>query len=75
MPTTHPRLNVSFLPETAALLTSLAKREGKTASGLARELILDALERREDIALSHLAEEREREHKGKKNISHDAAWS
>lgn len=74
MTTTHPRLNVSFLPETAALLTNIAKREGKTVSGLARELILDALEQREDVVLSKLAEERDRDNAGKKTVSHKAAW-
>ncbi len=52
----------------------LAKREKKSVAGLTKELVLDALERREDLALSLLAEQREQEHKGKKNKSHADAW-
>ncbi len=74
MPTSHPRLNVTFLPETVALLAQLAEREGKSVAGLTKELVLDALERREDIALSALAERREKETKGKRTIPHAQAW-
>ena len=74
MPTTNPRLNITFLPDTAALLARLAKREKKSVASLTKELVLDALERREDVALSLLAERREREQKGKKTYSHAQAW-
>jgi len=74
MTTMHPRLNVTFLPETTALLNQLAKREGKSVAGLTKELVLDALERREDIGLSLMAESREKEARGKKTISHAEAW-
>jgi len=74
MPTLNPRLNVTFQPETVAMLTQIAKREGKSIASLTKELVLDALERREDIALSLLAERREKEQKGKKLYSHAEAW-
>jgi hypothetical protein len=74
MPTTNPRLNVTFQPETAALLAQMAKREGKSVASLTKELVLDALERREDIALSLLAERREKEQKGKRFYSHEETW-
>ncbi len=74
MPTTNPRLNVTLSPETVNVLSHLAKREGKSVASLTRELVLDALERREDIALSRLAELREKEDQGKKNVSHADAW-
>ena len=74
MPTANPRLNITFLPETAALLARLAKHEKKSVASLTKELVLDALERREDVALSLLAEQREHEQKGKKTIAHARAW-
>lgn len=74
MPTHNPRLNVTFQPETAALLTRLARREKKSVASLTKELVLDALERREDISLSLLAERREKEQAGKKTVSHADAW-
>ncbi len=74
MPTSKPRLNVTFSPETAHVLSQMAKREGKSVASFAKELVLDALERREDIALSRLAEICEKEQKGKKRYSHNDAW-
>ena len=75
MPTSNPRLNITFQPETAALLSHLAKREQKSVASLTKELVLDALERREDVSLSLLAERREREQKGKKIYTHAQAWN
>jgi len=74
MPTSNPRLNITFQPETAALLAQMARREGKSVASLTKELVLDALERREDIALSLLAERREKEQKGKRFYSHEETW-
>ena len=61
-------------PETATLLSRLAKQEKKSVACLTKELVLDALERREDVALSLLADRREREQKGKKIYTHKQAW-
>ena len=74
MPTLNPRLNVTFQPETVALLAQIALREGKSVASLTKDLVLDALERREDVALSLLAERREKEQKGKALRSHKEAW-
>ena len=72
MPTKSPRVNVTFEPAIAAILARLAKERGQSVSGLARELVLEALERQEDMALSALAESRD---VGKrKTVSHEAAW-
>jgi len=73
MPTKNPRLNITFSPETAAILADLAKEERSSVSNLAKELILEALERREDIALSTLAKLRD-DGKPKKTIGHEDAW-
>lgn len=72
MPTLNPRINVTFEPATANLLTQLAHHEHKSVSSLAKELILEALERREDMVLSTLAEVREE--KATKRIKHEDAW-
>ena len=55
MPTTNPRVNITFEPATVAILSSLAKQEHKSLAGVAKELVLEALERREDKVLSSLA--------------------
>lgn len=72
MPTQNPRINVTFEVATAKLLTQLAHHEHKSVSGLAKELIMEALERREDMFLSTLASARET--KAKTRIKHEDAW-
>lgn len=72
MPTQNPRVNITFEPATVVVLLSLAKQEHKSLSGLTKELVLEALDRREDRVLSALAETRERKAVG--TIKHDDAW-
>lgn len=72
MPTKHPRLNITMESPLAAALTQLADRENKSVSSLARELILEALELREDFALSSLALARDK--KTARTVVHDDAW-
>ncbi|MFA6535116.1 MAG: DUF6290 family protein [Candidatus Babeliales bacterium] len=76
MPTKNPRLNITFSQDEAELITSLAKQKRKSISYIAKELILEALERHEDMALSAIADAREEDAKKKaeKRISHKDAW-
>ena len=61
MPTKNPRINITFEKSAADLLTNLANQNEMSVSSFAKELILEALERREDMALSKLAEYRDKE--------------
>jgi hypothetical protein len=61
MSTKNAKLNIALDTETAVLLKALAKNEQKPAGTLAYELIREALDSREDLELSLLAEERENE--------------
>ncbi len=72
MPTQNPRINITFDVETAKTLTDLSHQEHKSVSSLAKELIIEALERREDRALSAIAEVRDTPHA--KRVKHDDAW-
>lgn len=72
MPTKNPRINITFEESTAGLLSYLAQQEHKSVSGLAKELIMDALERREDMFLSAIAESQDRA--GSKKVKHEDAW-
>ena len=76
MSTKNPRLNITVGEAEVSILASLAKQQNKSISLIARELILEALERHEDIALSDLSEAREKEAKKKseKRVSHKDAW-
>ena len=68
----NPRINLTFEEDTASLLSLLAKQEEKTVSNLVKELILEALSRREDMVLSAIAEARDTQHA--KKIDHEDAW-
>lgn len=72
MPTKNPRINVTFEESTAEILATLAKQENKSVSSITKELVLQALELREDLVFSSLAESRES--KNEKKISHEDAW-
>lgn len=72
MPTKNPRIHITMDSESANLLSSLAEQENKSVSSLSLELILEALDRREDMALSSIAEARDT--KDAKLIDHDDAW-
>jgi DNA-binding LacI/PurR family transcriptional regulator len=66
------KLSLDFEPATTAILEQLAHQEHKSITVIAKELILEALERREDVVLSALAEAREQENQ--KTVSHEDAW-
>ncbi len=72
MPTKNPRINITFEEATAHLITSLAKQERKSISNLAKELILEALDRREDMVLSAIAEARDTAQA--KRVKHADVW-
>lgn len=72
MPTLNPRINVTFEPELNEQLSALAALEHKSSSKLVKELVIEALEKREDIYLSNIADKRDK--KGVKKISHTDAW-
>jgi predicted DNA-binding protein len=76
MPTKKPRYNITFNSSEVNILATLAKKHNQSISSIAKELILEALERHEDMALSALADARveESEKKGKKRVSHEKAW-
>ncbi len=72
MATKNPRLNITFEPEAIQILVQLSKSTHQSLSSLVRELTLDALERREDMALSKIAEELDKNQNS--YVSHDQAW-
>lgn len=74
MPTKQRRINVSFKPKTIQALTRLSKENETSLSHIAQKLVEEALELREDLYLSKLAEKSEKRAKGKlskKFPSHD----
>lgn len=76
MPTENPRINITFEPQWQKLIAQLAKGEGKSVSAMAKELVLEALELREDMSLSRLATAREAVFRksGKKLLTDADVW-
>lgn len=72
MPAKNPRINITLEESLVTLLLSLAQQEHQSISSVAKELILEALERREDMALSEIA--KLRDVVKAKRIKHEDAW-
>jgi hypothetical protein len=74
MPTKNPRINVVLEKPLYDTIEVLAKRDGVSLSLKVRDLVKEALEIKEDIALSHFAEAREKTFRKSKALRHDEAW-
>jgi uncharacterized protein (DUF1778 family) len=72
MPTKNPRVNVTFEEATLRVLAHAASHENKSLSSFVKELALEALEMREDLYLSKLAEKLDKDQE--KTYSHIQAW-
>jgi len=75
MPSQNPRINVvldNFLYQNVRLL---AERDDVSLSAKVRDLLKEALEIQEDIALSAFAEKRERSWNDSKALTHDDVWA
>ena len=68
----NPRINVTFEEATAGLIASLAQHEHKSLASIVRELTLEALELREDLYLSKVAQKLDLDNA--KTYSHDETW-
>ena len=75
MPTKKPRINVVLNPRIYADVQTLSEARGLSMSSLVEDLIEDALEIQEDIALVALADERKKSLRKPELVSHKKAWS
>lgn len=74
MPTKNPRINVVLEKPLYETIERFAKKEGISLSLKVRDLIKEALETEEDIALVQFGEEREKTFNKKKALKHDEVW-
>ncbi len=74
MPTKNPRVNVVLEKPLYNTIEHLAKKDGVSMSLKMRDLVREALELEEDIALSRFAEERELTFNKAKALKHDEVW-
>ena len=74
MPAKNPRINVVLEEPLYNSIERLAKKEGISLSLKVRDLVKEALEIEEDIALSRFAEAREKTFKKTKALRHSEVW-
>ncbi len=74
MPAKNPRINVVFEEPLYAAITELAKRDKVSLSLKVRDLVKEAVELQEDIALSIFAEERDKSFRKKAALKHNEVW-
>ena len=74
MPTQNPRINVVLDDSLYKNIQLLAEKDSVSMSAKVRDLIKEALEIQEDMALSAFAEEREKSLENVDTLSHDEVW-
>ena len=74
MATNKPRINVVLDKKIYELIKRLSEEEGTSLSSFVKDLIEEALELREDVALNEIAEEREKTFNKSKALSHNEIW-
>ncbi len=75
MPSQNPRINVVLNNLLYQNVRLLAEKDNVSLSAKVRDLLKEALEIQEDIALSAFAEKREQSWNDSKALSHDDVWS
>ncbi|MBC2705888.1 antitoxin, RHH family protein [Desulfobacula sp.] len=75
MPSQNPRINVVLNNLLYQDVRLLAEKDNVSLSAKVRDLIKEALEIQEDIALSGFAKKREESWDNSKALSHDDVWS
>jgi len=74
MPTRNPRVNIVVEAPLYGVMRELAASEGVSLSTWARDLIHEAIELREDVALVAFADKRMKTFDRTKALSHDETW-
>ena len=74
MPTKNARVNVVLEKPLYAAVDEIAKRQGLSRSMVVRDLVREAIELREDLALAAFAEGREKSFNVKEAITHEDVW-
>jgi hypothetical protein len=74
MPTKNPRVNVVLEKGLYSIIHEMAANEGISMSLIMRDMVKEALEIREDMALAKIADQREQTFDPEKALSHDDVW-
>jgi predicted DNA-binding protein len=74
MPTKNPRVNIVVEPPLYSVIHDLATSEGVSMSTIARDLIREAIDLREDVSLAAFADMRMKTFDRKVALSHEDVW-
>lgn len=74
MPTKNARANVVLEKPLYNAVDEIAKKQGLSRSMVVRDLVREAIELREDLALVAFAEHREKTFSTKKAVTHEDVW-
>lgn len=74
MPNKNPRISMVIEHDIFDIIHALAKKNGVSNSAITRELVLEAIESREDTALIQIIKERLNETKESEFLSHEEVW-
>jgi hypothetical protein len=74
MPAKNPRINVVLEKPLYDSVRRLAAKEEISLSLKIRDLVKDALDAQEDVALADVAEEREKTFRRARGLSHKQVW-
>ncbi|MCX5798355.1 MAG: antitoxin, RHH family protein [Proteobacteria bacterium] len=75
MPAKNPRVNVVMEKSLFSYIHDISQKEGLSMSMVVRDLIKEALEAKEDDALSRFAEERDTTFDPSKALTHEQVWT
>jgi len=75
MPPQNPRINIVLDNILYQNVRLLATKDNVSLSAKVRDLLKEALEIQEDVALSRFAEEREKSWNDSNALTHDDVWS
>ena len=74
MPAKNPRINVVLDNALYKHVSMLAEKDNLSLSAEVKNLLLEAIEIHEDVALARFAEEREKTWDDKTALSHEDVW-
>ena len=74
MPTKNPRVNIVVEPPLYNVMHDLATSEGVSMSTIARDLIREAIDLREDVALAVFADKRMKSFDRRAALSNEEVW-
>ena len=74
MPTKNARINVVVEKPLYAIIDEISKERGISKSMVVRDLVIQAIDLREDRALAHFADERGKSFEKAKTLTHEEVW-